>query len=107
MDRPTGRNQMSATTKLIAFVWVAATLLLAVLGVIGYDDQFRLYYSNALQTASSLIAAGACFYSMSAFPPQSPLRKVWLAIGAGVLAWGIGATIFAAYPLLHGGADTP
>jgi hypothetical protein len=98
---------MSATTRLIAGIWVAASLLLVVLGFIGYDEQFRLYYSNALQVASSLLSAGACFYAMSAFPAQSPLRKVWLAIGAGVLAWGVGATIFAAYPVLHGGEDTP
>jgi hypothetical protein len=98
---------MSSMQKLAAFVWVASTLLLAVLGLIGTDPQFRLYYSNALQVLSSLLSAGACFYAMSAFPAESPLRKVWLAIGAGVLAWGIGATIFGAYPVLHAGQDTP
>ena len=98
---------MSATTKLVALVWVVATLALVALAAVGFDQQFRLYYSNALQTLSSLVAAGACFYAMNAFPAQSPLRRVWGAIGAGVLAWGIGATIFGAYPLLHGGEDTP
>jgi hypothetical protein len=98
---------MSAGSKLVAGVWVLLTLMLAVFPALGIDAQFRLYYSNALQTASSLIAAGACFYAMSAFPGGSPLRKVWAAIGAAVLAWGVGASIFAAYPLLHGGADTP
>lgn len=98
---------MSATTKLVAVVWVLASLLLAVFPMLGIDPQFRLYYSNALQVASSLIAAGACFYAMSAFPGGSPLRAVWGAIGAGVLAWGIGALIFGAYPVLHGGEDTP
>ena len=98
---------MSATTKLVAFLWVAATLVLVVLAAIGFDPQFRLYYSNALQTASSLLAAGACFFAMNAFPSGSPLRRVWGAIGLGVLAWGIGATIFGAYPVLNDGADTP
>jgi hypothetical protein len=98
---------MSATTRLVAAAWVIASLLLAVFPVLGTDQQFRLYYSNALQVASSLIGAGACFYAMSAFPAGSPLRSVWGLIGAGVLAWGIGATIFGAYPLLHGGEDTP
>lgn len=98
---------MSAFTKLIAFIWVATSLLLVVFPVLGVDPQFRLYYSNALQTLSSLLGAACCFYAMSAFPGESPLRKVWLAMGVGVLAWGIGATIFAAYPLLHDGADTP
>jgi hypothetical protein len=98
---------MSAATRLVAIVWVVATLLLVVFAAMGMDPQFRLYYSNALQTAASLLSAAACFYAMFAFPSGSPLRAVWGAIGAGVLAWGLGATIFSAYPLLHGGADTP
>lgn len=98
---------MSAFSKSAAFIWVLGTLLLAVFPLLGTDPQFRLYYSNALQTLSSLISAFLCFSAMSAFPEQSPLRKVWAAIGVGVLAWGIGATIFAAYPLLNEGADTP
>ncbi len=98
---------MSTISKLAAAVWVLATLLIVVFPQLGIDPQFRLYYSNALQTLSSLISAFLCFSAMSAFPDQSPLRKVWGAIGVGVLAWGIGATIFAAYPLLNGGADTP
>ena len=73
---------MSATTKLVAIVWVVATLALVALAAVGFDPQFRLYYSNALQTLSSLIAAGACFYAMNAFPAQSPLRRVWGAAGS-------------------------
>ncbi|MEO6173276.1 MAG: hypothetical protein ABIP02_09175 [Arenimonas sp.] len=98
---------MGTMSKLGAVIWVVATLMLAVFPFMETDPQFRLYYSNALQTLSSLISAFLCFSAMSAFPDQSPLRKVWGAIGAGVLAWGIGATIFAAYPLLNGGAETP
>lgn len=98
---------MSATTRAVAVLWVLATLMLLVFPLLGTPDDFRLYYSNALQTLSSLIAAGVCFYATSAFPDGSPLRKVWAAMGAGVLAWGIGATIFGAYPLLTGGEETP
>jgi hypothetical protein len=98
---------MSAMTRAIAWIWVLATLMLLVFPLLGTDESFRLYYSNALQTLSSLVAAGVCFYATSAFPEGSPLRKVWAAIGAGVLAWGIGATIFGAYPLLTGGEETP
>lgn len=98
---------MSAMTRAIAWVWVLATLMLLVFPLLGTDESFRLYYSNALQTLSSLVAAGVCFYATSAFPEGSPLRKVWAAIGAGVLAWGIGATIFGAYPLITGGEETP
>lgn len=98
---------MSALTKLVAAVWVLSTLALCVFPFTGTDEQFRLYYSNVLQTLSSLLAAGACFYAVVAFPSESPLRKVWAAIGAGVLAWGIGATIFGAYPVLNAGEETP
>ena len=98
---------MSAATKAIAAIWVLSTLMLWLFPLLGVDPGFRLYYSNALQTLSSLLSAGACFYAMSAFPSDSPLRRVWAAMGAGVLAWGLGATIFAAYPLLNGGAETP
>lgn len=98
---------MSAMTRAIAWIWVLATLMLLVFPLLGTDESFRLYYSNALQTLSSLVAAGVCFYATSAFPEGSPLRKVWAAIGAGVLAWGIGATIFGAYPLITGGEETP
>ena len=98
---------MGTMSKLGAVIWVGATMLLTVFPLMGTDLQFRLYYSNALQTLSSLIAAFLCFSAMSAFPDQSPLRKVWAAIGTGVLAWGIGATIFGAYPLLNAGAETP
>ncbi len=98
---------MSTISKVAAVIWVVAGLLIVVFSQLGIDPQFRLYYSNALQTLASLISAFLCFSAMSAFPDQSPLRKVWGAIGTGVLAWGVGATIFAAYPLLNGGADTP
>lgn len=98
---------MSPMTKLVAFVWVALSLALMVLAFMDYDEQFRLYFSNAQQTASSLIAAYLCLRTWAAFPSGSPLGKAWGLIGAGVLSWGIGATIFGAYPLLHGGQDTP
>lgn len=98
---------MSATTRAVAFLWVLATLMLLVFPLLGTSESFRLYYSNAMQTLTSLGAAAVCFYAMSAFPAGSPLRKVWAAMGAGVLAWGIGATIFALYPVLTGGEETP
>jgi len=98
---------MSALSKFVAVIWVFAALLLLVFPFSGVTSDFRLYYSNVLQTLSSLISAFLCFSAMSAFPDQSPLRKVWGAMGAGVLAWGVGATIFAAYPLLNEAAETP
>jgi hypothetical protein len=98
---------MTALSKPAATIWVLATLALCVFPFAGVNEQFRLYYSNVMQTMTSLLAAAACFHAVVAFPRESPLRKVWAAIGAGVLSWGIGATIFAAYPLLNDGAETP
>lgn len=98
---------MSTVVKAVAAAWVLGSLALLLLPALGVDPQTRLYYSNALQTLTSLGAAAVCLYSMRAFPSGSPLRQAWGAIGLGVLAWGLGATIFAGYPLLHGGDDTP
>ena len=98
---------MTGTVKLVAAAWVLGTLALLVFPLVGVDPQARLYYSNAMQTLTSLGSAAVCFHAMRAFPSESPLRRVWGAIGLGVLAWGLGATIFAGFPLLNGGAETP
>jgi len=98
---------MSSLSKLVAVVWVLATFMLVVFPMLGVAEDFRLYYSNVMQTTTSLLSALLCFSAMRAFPDQSPLRKVWGAMGAGVLAWGVGATIFATYPLLNDAAETP
>lgn len=71
------------------------------------DATTRLYYSNAGQVLVTLVSSLYCFATMRAFPAQSPLGKVWGAIGAGLLSWAIAAGIFAAYPILNAGADTP
>lgn len=98
---------MTGIQRAIAVIWVLATLLLGGMAVAGVDPQVRLYYSNVLQVLSSLGCGIVCLMVMEAFPSASPLRAAWGLIGAGVVAWGIGATIFAGYPLLHGGEDTP
>ncbi|MCP5426508.1 MAG: hypothetical protein H6970_15795 [Gammaproteobacteria bacterium] len=35
------------------------------------------------------------------------MAKVWFFIGSGLLAWGIGAILFSAYPILNDGQETP
>jgi hypothetical protein len=90
-----------------AAIWILATLMVAVLAIAGVDSTVRLYYSNALQLMSSLGCGMICLLVMDTFPAGSPLRNSWRFIGAGVMAWGAGATIFAGYPPLHGGEDTP
>lgn len=41
------------------------------------------------------------------FPSSSPLRRVWLLIGAGWVAWFFAQLLFARYPLLSKGEETP
>ncbi len=98
---------MTDNFRSIILAWIAAGFAIWIFILLNIDPQFRLYYSNVVQTASALIAGIICMVTMSAFPSGSPLRKAWAFIGAGVLAWSIGSTIFAGYPILHEGAETP
>ena len=97
---------MSAN-RLMALLWLLVTAGLLVMPMLGVDPAIRLYYSNAGQVFVTLLSSLYCFATMRAFPAQSPLGKVWGAIGAGLLAWAIAAGIFAAYPILNAGEDTP
>lgn len=91
----------------ILLIWVLVGLALLVLLAIDAPTSVRLYYSNIAQTTSAVIAGLICFATRNAFPPASPLRKAWSLIGAGVIAWGIGSAIFAGYPVLNDGEETP
>lgn len=97
---------MSAN-RLLASLWLLVSAGLLVMPLLGVDPTTRLYYSNAGQVLVTLTSSFYCFATMRAFPAQSPLGKVWGAIGAGLLAWAIAAGIFAAYPILNAGEDTP
>jgi len=48
-----------------------------------------------------------CLGTRDVFPRSSPLRRAWGLIGVGFIAWGVGSAIFAGYPVLHGGEETP
>lgn len=98
---------MSLKLKILFSLWFFSSTALIPMDIFGIDSEFRLYYSNAGQVSTSFAAALFCFGTSRAFPYESELRKVWGAIGSGLLAWALGTTIFAAYPLLHDGQDTP
>lgn len=98
---------MSAANRLLFVLWLLATAILLVLAAIGADAGTRLYYSNAGQVLVSFGSALVCFGTARAFPKDSAMGKVWAAIASGVLAWSIGALVFATYPILNGGEDTP
>lgn len=88
-------------------MWLLAALALLGMAVAGAEPSMRLYYSNVLQTVISAVSGLMCLSTMRAFPVGTPLRRAWGLIGAGVLAWSMGSTVFSTYPLLHGGAETP
>ncbi len=93
--------------KVVFGAWIAVAFVLVALALVGYADQFRFYWSIALQSLSALFGAALCFRTYTAFPAGSPLGLAWGLIGAGLLAWGIGATIYAIYPLVNVGQETP
>lgn len=97
---------MSANRILIA-VWLLAIAALVAMPLFGVDETIRLYYSNACQVIIVVYSALICFATTRAFPDESALGKVWGMIAGGTLAWGLAAAVFASYPLLHNGADTP
>lgn len=98
---------MSLKLRLFFALWFLASIALIPMDFFNIDPIHRLYYSNAGQVSTSFTAALFCFGTSRAFPYESELRKVWATIGSGLLAWALGTTIFAAYPLLHDGKDTP
>lgn len=93
--------------RFFAAVWVLMSLGIVVLALMDYEAGFRLYYSNGVQLFAAYTSALLCYRTMWVFPSATPLRFVWGLVGTGVLAWAIGQTYFASYPIWHAGADTP
>jgi hypothetical protein len=93
--------------KIFAVIWVLTSLAIVMLALMDYDAMFRLYYSNGVQLFAAYVTAFLCYRTMWVFPSATPLRFVWGLVGSGVLAWALGQTYFAAYPLWHAGTDTP
>lgn len=98
---------MTGMNRVLFAAWVAAIVVFLGLALGGAGDLVRLYYSNAVQTLTAIGAGLLCFATMESFPKDSPVRKAWGFIGAGTVAWGIGSAIFAGYPLINAGAETP
>jgi diguanylate cyclase len=93
--------------KFFALIWVLISLGIVMLALMDYEAGFRLYYSNGVQLCAAYVSALLCYRTMRVFPSATPLRFVWGLVGTGVLAWAVGQTYFATYPLWHAGADTP
>ena len=98
---------MHTTSRILLILWLASAAGLVLLAVMNVDPQIRMYYSNVIQTLVSFISGALCITSSNVFPAQSPLRTAWKLIGAGIIAWAAGSSIFSGYPLLNNGAETP
>lgn len=98
---------MSGRSSLVFIVFVVVALAIPLFILLGVDAQFRLYFSNVAQTASAMACGVICLATTGAFPAGSPLRKAWALIGAGVILWGVGSAIFAGYPVINAGEETP
>lgn len=91
----------------VAAIWILICLPVVVFPIVGADENIRLNYSLAMQVATPIAAAFCCYITSNVFPKDDPLRKVWRFLGTGLLCWGTGAVLFAIYPLLYSGQETP
>lgn len=87
--------------------WVLICVPMAFYAMIGGHEQFLLAYSLIMQFLTSSIAAVACFVTAVACSKDEVMRKVWTWLGAGVFFWAMGAILYAIYPFLHQGQETP
>jgi hypothetical protein len=88
-------------------LWLIGTSVVWVLALLGIDPDVRLYYSNAMQLAVSLASALVCLVVAFGFPSKSALRRLWTLTGLSCFFWFIGQILFASYPLLNNGKETP
>jgi len=101
------RTMNSNSVFVLAWVWLMAGISQVVLALVDFDAQSRLYFSNAVMLLSSGSAAAVCASMALAWPEGSPLRRAWLFIAGGIGAWALGQLVFAIYPLMNAGEDTP
>ncbi|QQS53258.1 MAG: hypothetical protein IPM89_10090 [Candidatus Competibacteraceae bacterium] len=98
---------MTPASLAIMAIWLILSFMIVVFAIFDADAALRLYYSNVIQTLSPVFSAILCYRTALDFPTGNAMRKVWGLLGSGMLAWGIGAALFSAYPLLNNGAETP
>jgi diguanylate cyclase len=97
---------MSKPERILAYVWLAAALLIVPLSLAGVEADLRSSYSNAVQLLAAYLATLFCFRTSGASPVGSATRQVWFLMGAGILAWALGQSYFWLYGVLSG-QETP
>lgn len=91
----------------IVIAWIIISAPIALLPLLGVDQKILFNYSLLMQIITPISAAFCCYITAIVFPKNDAMRKVWLLLGTGMLCWGIGAMLFAAYPLIYEGQETP
>lgn len=91
----------------IAIAWIIISVPIALFPLLGIDQKIIFNYSLLMQIITPIAAAFFCYMTAIVFPKDDAMRKVWFLLGTGMLSWGIGAILFAIYPLIYGGQETP
>lgn len=98
---------MTYISMLTIMFWIIAGLFILIFSALSVDATFRLYYSNILQIISAVLSALFCYRTAFILPKGNPMRIVWILLGTGLAAWGIGNIIYSLYPWLNQGQETP
>lgn len=91
----------------IAIIWIILSAPIVLFPLLGVDQKILFDYSLLMQIITPTAAAVFCCITGLVFPKDDAMRKVWMLLGIGMLCWGIGAILFAAYPLIYEGQETP
>lgn len=94
-------------TTAAAFIWAALCAPIAIFWFFDADPQLRFNYSLIAQIAGPVAAGLVCYYASLILPREDSMRKALVFLGMGMFSWGIGAVLFALYPLFNNGQETP
>lgn len=87
--------------------WLVMSGILFIVPDLGLGIKAAADYSNILQILASISCLLLCLRTMAVFPRDDPMRLAWGLIGAGVLSWGIGQSLYAGYGIVNNGTEPP
>ncbi|HRD66391.1 MAG TPA: hypothetical protein PKY50_09570 [Candidatus Competibacter sp.] len=94
-------------TAAIGIIWAMLCAPIVVFFILDVDQQIRFNYSLIVQIVAPVAAALCCYAAGNVLEKADAMRRALIFLGTGVLSWGIGAILFALYPLLNEGQETP